>query len=143
MNRYLDKEPHQLSGGQKQRVAIAGALAMSQEVIIFDEATSMLDPKGRQDVINLIKKINQQDNITVLMITHNLNLAKLANKMVVLKNGKVISYDSPKNIFQNRDILSMSKIVLPEQYKLYDLMKNSKKISKEILEALWEYNLKM
>ena len=143
MNRYLDKEPHQLSGGQKQRVAIAGALAMSQEIIIFDEATSMLDPKGRQDVINLIKEINQQDNITVLMITHNLNLAKLAKKMVVLKKGKVISYDSPKNIFQNREILSTSKIVLPEQYKLYDLMKNNKKISKEILEALWEYNLKM
>ena len=90
MEDFLNKEPHHLSGGQKQRVAIAGALAMEQDILILDEATSMLDPEGTREIVELIKYLNKTLNKTIITITHDLSFAGLSDRLIVLKDGEVI-----------------------------------------------------
>ncbi len=95
---YAKHAPHRLSGGQKQRVAIAGVLAMMPECIVFDEATAMLDPKGRRDVMDMIKKIHES-GITVLHITHNMKEALLADRVVVINDGELYLEGKPREVF--------------------------------------------
>ncbi|PKG24577.1 energy-coupling factor ABC transporter ATP-binding protein [Niallia nealsonii] len=96
---FLDQEPHHLSGGQKQRVAIAGVIALKPAVIVLDEATSMLDPQGREEVLQLIKELREQ-KMTVISITHDLDEASKADKIIVMNKGKVYAVGTPAEIFQ-------------------------------------------
>ena len=144
MQDYLLRQPETLSGGQKQRVAIAGILAMNCEIIILDEATSMLDPEGTSDIINLINELHTKYNKTIITITHDLNLASLSDNIIVLKEGKVICEGTPDKIFNERDILLSSNLDMPFSLKAYyeasidDNLKNNK----EVMDLLWEYHLK-
>ncbi|MDE7489552.1 energy-coupling factor ABC transporter ATP-binding protein, partial [Streptococcus agalactiae] len=99
MSEFKMREPARLSGGQKQRVAIAGAVAMRPQVIILDEATSMLDPEGRLELIRTIRAIRQKYNLTVISITHDLDEVALSDRVIVMKNGKVESTSTPKALF--------------------------------------------
>jgi len=141
MKALLKKEPHQLSGGQKQRVAIASALAMEQDVIIFDEATSMLDPKGVKEIMTIIHKIHQTYHKTIIMITHDLRLAAYADHMLVMKDGTLIKEGQPKDIYQDDSVLSSTQLLLPFEL---ELLKHATQLNMDssIVEALWAYNLK-
>jgi energy-coupling factor transport system ATP-binding protein len=143
MEAFLNKEPHQLSGGQKQRVAIAGALAMEQDILILDEATSMLDPEGTQEIIDLIKYLNQSLGKTIITITHDLSFAALSDRLIVLKDGEVLIEGTPKEVFQEETKLKSSHLELPFGLQLYnDLLKDSN-VNPSLLEALWAFNSKM
>ena len=99
MSKYADKAPHTLSGGQKQRVAIAGILAMEPSVIIADEATAMLDPSGRQEVLDTIRTLNRQKGITVIWITHFMEEAALADRVLVISDGRIRLSGTPSEVF--------------------------------------------
>jgi len=114
MKEYLTKEPQMLSGGQKQRVAIAGALALNPKVLILDESTSMLDPKGKSDIIDLIQSLKTKDNnITVIRITHDVEEAMLSDKIVVLNKGHVEKIGTPIEIFTDNELLNKIHISKP------------------------------
>ena len=98
MENFLDREPNSLSGGQKQRVAIASVLALNPEIIIFDEATSMLDPKGKEDVLKIIKDIQKTREKTLISITHDMDEAIMADYCIVFSKGKIIAFDESKRI---------------------------------------------
>lgn len=144
MKDYLEKEPQQLSGGQKQRVAIAGALAMHKDVIIFDEATSMLDPEGTREVTELIKDLNKDEEQTIITITHDLDFALKSDYAIILKDGSIIGEGVPHELFLEEELLRSSKLNIPEGLKVYlDIMKDSKlKNNKDLLEAIWTFNSK-
>lgn len=118
MEKYRYSEPHKLSGGQKQRVAIAGIIAMEPKCLVFDEPTAMLDPKGRQEVLNTVKKLNKEKNIAVLFITHYMEEAVLADRIIVMNDGKIIFDDSPKNVFKHYQILNKIGLDIPDVMKL-------------------------
>lgn len=102
---YLKKEPTSLSGGQKQRVAIAGILALKPKIIIFDEATSMLDPRGKREVMDIIREMRRtMPELTIISITHDVEEAYIADKIVLLKNGELKAIDTPDNIFNNEEL---------------------------------------
>lgn len=105
MQSYALHEPARLSGGQKQRVAIAGVLALQPDVIILDEATSMLDPRGRAEVMETIRIMREQEEITVISITHDLDEVLFADRVIVMNNGEVHSEGTPKEIFQQADAM--------------------------------------
>lgn len=144
MFEYKLREPQNLSGGQKQRVAIAGILAMNCDIIILDEATSMLDPEGTKDIIDLIKELHTNYNKTIISITHDLNFAQLSDNIIVLKEGKIICEGKPEDIFNERDILLSSNLDMPFSLKAYyEASKDSKlKDNKEVMDLLWQYHLK-
>lgn len=141
---YLLREPNTLSGGQKQRVAIAGILALNTDYIILDEATSMLDPDGVKDITALIKSLKEKYNKTIITITHDLDLAKLADRVVVLKEGKIIAEGEPDAVFKLKDVLRSSNLDVPFAMKMYDLVRDDATLSRnqKLEEALWEYHLK-
>ncbi len=142
MYEYLDKEPQALSGGQKQRVAIAGILALDVDVIILDEATSMLDPEGTRDIVKLIYELNKKHNKTVISITHDLDFARLSDDVIVLKNGEIIKEGTPEEVFNDIDTLSKSNLDMPISLKTYYMAKKSNlSTNTELMEALWEYHL--
>ena len=143
MEDFLSKEPHKLSGGQKQRVAIAGALAMEQDILILDEATSMLDPEGTEEIITLIKKLNKEYHKTIITITHDLEFARAADKLVILKEGKKILEGTPDVVFKEEELLESSHLELPFPLKLYHHIENDQKINRDIVEAIWEFNSTM
>jgi len=143
MEDFLNKEPHQLSGGQKQRVAIAGALAMEQDILILDEATSMLDPEGTHEIIRLIQKLNQELGKTIITITHDLSFAAQSDQLIVLKDGKIILEGTPKDVFEEEDLLKSSHLELPFGLALYNDLKKDHSIDPKVLEALWAFNSKM
>lgn len=118
MENFLDREPNSLSGGQKQRVAIASVLALNPEIIIFDEATSMLDPKGKEDVLKIIKDIQKTREKTLISITHDMDEAIMADYCIVFSKGKIIAFDESKNILNNSKIIEESKIDSPFIYKI-------------------------
>ena len=137
MEDFLDRNPEELSGGEKQRVAIAGILAMNSELIIFDESTSMLDPKGVREIIEIIKELKGKK--TVISITHNLDEASFADRVIVMNQGKIVLDDTPKNVFKNIDILRDCKLDILNSMKLIDEIQKSNINDKESLEeALWE-----
>ncbi len=126
MEKYLGHEPQSLSGGQKQRVAIASTLALDPKIIIFDEVTSMLDPKGKTEVINLIKDIQKKKEKTLISITHDMDEAVLADLILVFAEGKLVASGSPKTILNDKKITDLAKIDAPFIYKVSEAF-NSKK----------------
>ena len=140
----LNKYPYEMSGGQKQRVAIAGALAMETELIIFDESTSMLDPKGTKEINQMIYKLKNELNKTIITITHNLEEAVIADRVIVLNNGKIVLDGNPKNVLKEKSVLEASGLKLLDCLDLIDELKNKTYNNKEkIEEALWELTFKM
>ncbi|MGO3732556.1 MAG: energy-coupling factor ABC transporter ATP-binding protein [Vagococcus sp.] len=123
MSDFADKEPARLSGGQKQRVAIAGVIALRPDVIILDEATSMLDPQGRQDVIETIKMIKEESNLTVISITHDIDEAAHANRVLVMREGEIIQEGSPEEIFSRGEELVELGLDVPFPEKLKAALK--------------------
>lgn len=117
------RQPHLLSGGQKQRVAIAGIIAMRPECIIFDEATAMLDPSGRQEVMNTIKRLNKEYNITVLHITHFMEEAVEADRVIVMEKGKLALEGTPREVFSNVTRLKEIGLDVPYMTELAHLLK--------------------
>lgn len=143
MTEFLDKEPHQLSGGQKQRVAIAGALAMEQDILILDEATSMLDPEGTEEIVGLIKRLNKELGKTIITITHDLSFAAQSDYLIVLKDGQIILEGTPKKVFAEEELLKSSHLELPFGLSLYNELSKDDQVEKKVLEALWQFNSEM
>lgn len=135
MEKYLDKEPASLSGGQKQRVAIAGILAMHTEIMIFDEATSMLDPYARGDLMRHIKSLHDE-GLTVIMITHEIEEALLADRLVILKNGEIFSDGPKEELLRKPAIFENSMLELPFSLRLANRLKNDG--FEEVKSFLWE-----
>jgi len=114
MDDYHKRPPHMLSGGQKQRIAIAGVLAMKPKCIILDEPTAMLDPSGRSEVLNIIKHLNKEEKMTVVLITHYMNEAIDADKIVVIDKGRIELQGSPKEVFTNVDKMKSIGLDVPQ-----------------------------
>ena len=119
MSEYMNSAPHLLSGGQKQRVAIAGILAMKPECIVLDEATAMLDPVGRDEVLSVVRRLNKEENITIIHITHHMNEAIKADRVIVIDGGKVILDGKPKEVFKNVDILKSVGLSVPQVTEVF------------------------
>ena len=146
MEGYENKSTHLLSGGQKQRIAIAGVLTGAPEVLIFDEVTSMLDPKGKEDVLNIIDRLHKEGK-TIITITHDSNEAIRANRIIVLNNGNIVCDDSSYNVLTNVKLLNENSIEVPLCIRLYhDLKKRGLKLDRcpineeELLEELCRLN---
>ncbi|RYM04847.1 energy-coupling factor ABC transporter ATP-binding protein [Sporolactobacillus sp. THM7-7] len=118
MDKFRNIEPHRLSGGQKQRVAIAGILALQPLVVILDEATSMLDPQGRKDIIQTMRTLNRERGLTVLSITHDLEEAIHADRIIVMNQGRIIRSGTPYDVFQETETLEQIGLDLPFAVKL-------------------------
>ncbi|MBQ2433731.1 MAG: ATP-binding cassette domain-containing protein, partial [Clostridia bacterium] len=123
MEEYRKSAPHMLSGGQKQRIAIAGVIAMLPEVIVFDESTSMLDPSGRQDVFNLARRLNKENNVTVLWITHFMEEAAACDRVIVMDHGKVMMDGAPREVFSETDKIEKYGLEAPDMAKLAKALK--------------------
>ena len=124
MYEYREHAPHLLSGGQKQRIAIAGIIAMEPKCIVLDEPTAMLDPKGRREVMETVAKLNQDKKITVVLITHHMDEAAQAQRVVVLHKGKVAADGTPKEVFSQVELLHGLGLAAPETVELcYELNK--------------------
>ena len=137
MKEFLDRNPEELSGGEKQRVAIAGVLAMNPEIIIFDEATSMLDPKGVAEVMEVIDHLKSKK--TIISITHNLNEAIKADKVIIMNEGKVVLTGTPSDVFKNMDVIKESKLDILDSMKILEKLENTNINRKEeVKNALWE-----
>ena len=122
MTEYARHARHLLSGGQKQRVAIAGVLAMRPECIVLDEPTAMLDPAGRREVLDTVKRLNREQGITVVLITHHMDEAAQADRLIVMHDGHIMADDSPEQVFQNVDGLRSLGLEVPEPVALlYEL----------------------
>lgn len=144
MQNFKEREPARLSGGQKQRVAIAGVVALQPDIIILDEATSMLDPEGRLELIRTVKKIKDKNHLTVISITHDLDEISLSDRVLVMKNGQVESTATPRELFSRPDLedlgldqpfvnqvktaMIQTGLTMPETYLT----------EKELQEQLWE-----
>ncbi|MBP3906572.1 MAG: energy-coupling factor transporter ATPase [Peptostreptococcaceae bacterium] len=134
MYELRDRQPHLLSGGQKQRVAIAGIIAMKPKCIIFDEATAMLDPSGRKEVMNTIKTLNKEENITVLHITHFMEEAVDADRIIVMEKGKKVLEGTPREVFTKVDELKRIGLDVPYMTELSkELIESGLKIDSDIL----------
>lgn len=123
MYKYRHQEPHKLSGGQKQRVAIAGILAMKPDCILFDESTAMLDPKGRRDIMRIIRKMHDEMSKTVVYITHYMEEAAAADRVIVMDGGKVIDDGTPYEVFSNIKKIRSVGLDVPQSTELSELLK--------------------
>ena len=125
MTDYAKHEPHRLSGGQKQRVAIAGILAMMPKCVIFDESTAMLDPSGRREVLDTIRRLNRDYGMTVLNITHYMNEAAEANRIIVINDGSLLLDGTPDEIFAQRDVLQKVGLEVPQCAELIHALRDA------------------
>ena len=114
MAAYKKHAPHLLSGGQKQRVAIAGVLAMRPKTIVLDEPTAMLDPQGRQEVVSIVEKLSREQSITVILITHHMDEAICADRVIAMDDGKIIADGAPKDVFTKIDLLQSVGLTAPQ-----------------------------
>ena len=134
MYEYRKHAPHLLSGGQKQRIAIAGVIAMKPECIVLDEPTAMLDPIGRREVINTIKKLNKEEGITVVLITHYMDEAVEADRVVVMEKGSIIMDDKPKAVFSKLEKLKKVGLDVPQVTELlFELRKDGIDVRQDVL----------
>ncbi len=134
MVEYRNKAPHLLSGGQKQRIAIAGIIAMRPNCIIFDEPTAMLDPSGRREVISTIKKLNKEENITIIHITHFMEEAVDADRVIVMGDGQIVLEGTPREVFSNVEQLKELGLDVPQMTDLTnELIKEGIDLPKDIL----------
>ncbi len=125
MSQYKEHAPHMLSGGQKQRIAIAGVLAMKPDVLVMDEPTAMLDPEGRREILETVKKLNRDEGMTVVMITHFMEEAAQADRVVVIDHGKIIMQGIPKEVFSRVEELKGIGLDVPQATELAYLLKES------------------
>lgn len=125
MYEYKDHGPHLLSGGQKQRIAIAGIIAMKPECIVLDEPTAMLDPSGRDEVMKVIKRLNREEGITVILITHHMDEAALADRIVVMNEGEILIDGTPHYVFQNAGLLKSIGLSVPQSTELMFLLREA------------------
>ena len=123
MTAFMTHAPHLLSGGQKQRVAIAGVIAMEPECIVLDEATAMLDPIGRQEVLSAVHKLNREKGITVVLITHHMNEAEDADRVIVMDDGNVALDGTPKEVFTQVEALRSMGLTVPDTVDLLDRLR--------------------
>ena len=123
ISEYAKHSPAKLSGGQKQRVAIAGVIAMLPECIVFDEATAMLDPKGRDEVMAAITMLNREKGITVIHITHNMEEAVLADRVIVIHDGEIVKDGTPREVFVDVEGLVSKELDVPQVTQLFYLLK--------------------
>lgn len=123
MSDFMDQEPTHLSGGQKQRVAIAGVLAMKPKLLIFDEATSMLDPDGKDEIKKVIMKLHKESSLTILSITHDIDEVSSSDYVVALDQGKVVLTGTPQEVFQQEKKLKEMKLDIPFSLKIADELK--------------------
>ncbi len=131
---FRESTPHRLSGGQKQRVAIAGIIAMEPECLILDEPTAMLDPVGRKEIIETLHSLNRQKGITVVLITHYMEEAEKADRVMVMNDGVIIDDNTPKEIFKKVEMLKSVGLSVPQTTELlYALKKEGFKISTDVL----------
>ena len=145
MQAFRTHAPHMLSGGQKQRVAIAGVLAMRPKLIVFDEATAMLDPQGRKDILNIMKKLNKEDGMSIVHITHFMEEAVDADQVLIMKDGFVTSAGTPQDVFFDKKVLSDAELLPPFAANLCMDLKdagidipNTLK-TEQLVEALWQF----
>lgn len=122
---YRKHAPHKLSGGQKQRVAIAGIIAMEPDCIVLDEPTAMLDPQGRKEVIDTVVKLNRQKGITVILITHYMDEAVMADRLVVMDSGKIITEGCPRDVFSKVEFLKRHSLDVPQATELAYRLKSA------------------
>lgn len=113
MEKYRHSTPTRLSGGQKQRIAIAGALAIKPKILILDESTAMLDPRGRKEVMQVVRRLNKEEGMTIILITHFMEEALMADRAIVMSEGHVVMQDVPENIFERSDELEKYGLSLP------------------------------
>ena len=136
MYEYREHAPHLLSGGQKQRVAIAGVIAMEPKCIVLDEPTAMLDPRGRQEVVQTVSRLNKEKGITVVLITHHMDEAAKAQRVIVLSEGKVAADGTPSEVFSQVELLHSIRLSAPETVELFDeLNRNGFNLPLDKLEA--------
>lgn len=148
MEQYRRRSPNQLSGGQKQRIAIAGVIAMQPKCIVFDESTAMLDPIGRKQVMDTMEKLNQEHGITIVHITHYMQEAINADRIIVIDSGKILMQGTPKEVFQNVQKIRKIGLDVPDAtYLIYLLNQAGFDLDKDILtteevvEALCQFKL--
>ncbi|MGR3742222.1 energy-coupling factor ABC transporter ATP-binding protein [Companilactobacillus sp. DQM5] len=148
MTDFANRDPQSLSGGQKQRVAIAGIIALEPKIIILDEATSMLDPSGRYEIIDIIKKLKDELDLTVLSITHDVEEVTVADDVLVLSKGKILKQDKPENIFTDEKLLKQAGLELPFVQKVQQrLISRGINISNDwmneerLVNEIWKYHL--
>ena len=123
MTAFMTHAPHLLSGGQKQRIAIAGVIAMEPECIVLDEATAMLDPIGRQEVLSAVHKLNREKGITVVLITHHMNEAEEADRVIVMDDGRIALDGTPKEVFTQVEPLRTMGLTVPDTGDLLDRLR--------------------
>jgi len=147
MDKFLNHEPHHLSGGQKQRVAIAGALAMRPKILILDEATSMLDPQGRDEVLQTVLELRREIGLTVLSITHDVEEALLADRVIFMNDGKKYAEGTPEEIFALGDKLVEFGLEMPFAMRMTNLLQskgvllaNKNLTEEELVNDLWTSN---
>lgn len=134
MQEYKDKGPHLLSGGQKQRVAIAGIIAMRPKYIVFDEPTAMLDPLGRREVMETMQQLNKEERITIINITHFMEEAVLADRVIVMEHGRIVLSGTPKEVFTHVDLLKRMQLDVPPVVELAALLhKENKQIAADLM----------
>ncbi|AYC30585.1 energy-coupling factor ABC transporter ATP-binding protein [Paenisporosarcina cavernae] len=145
MEEFLDQEPHHLSGGQKQRVAIAGALALRPELLILDEATSMLDPQGRKEVIQSLQQLRETTNLTVVSITHDLEEALLADRVILMNQGAKYMEGKPMEVFEDAATIERLGLDLPFPLKMHHLLRDEEitlpvavTSDEELVNELWK-----
>ena len=144
MEEYAKSTPFKMSGGQKQRIAIAGILAMKPKIIVLDEGTSMLDPNGRKEVMAVLKKLNQEENMTVIHITHHMEEAADADRILVMDGGKLVMDGAPREVFADGEKLKEHALSLPVAAELADMLRKaglpvreSVLSEDELLEEIW------
>ena len=140
MDSFLESNPENLSGGQKQRVAIAGVLAMNTECVIFDEATSMLDPIGVKEINETMKMLKKTALKTIISITHNIEETLYSEKVLVLNNGVLVLTGTPKEVLLNIDVLKLAGLDTLESVKLIKMLQNK---NPELEEELWKLTFEM
>lgn len=150
MEEYRRHTPTKLSGGQKQRIAIAGVLAMKPKILILDESTSMLDPEGREEVLQTVVKLNEEEGITILHVTHNMDDCLIGNRALVLKNGALVFDGSPKELFEDVDFVRNCNLELPPLQQAVHLLKQKNvdiesyvESEKELAQILWQFKQKI
>lgn len=150
MEAFIDYEPHRLSGGQKQRVAIAGILAMRPSIIVLDEATSMLDPIGRKEVINTVRELSINEGLTIINITHDLEETIISDKILVMNKGQIVSEGIPEEVFLQTEILYESGLELPFSLKIQQMLtekgysfSRTCLTKEDLVEQLWKLKSKI
>ncbi len=135
MEKYRRSTPTRLSGGQKQRIAVAGVLAMKPEILVLDESTAMLDPKGRREVIDVVRRLNREEGMTVILITHFMEEALLADRTIVMNRGEIVLMGTPEEIFESGDKLETYNLCLPRITEIINILNGSGMSVKNVLHA--------